>query len=64
LAIAPFAAGSPTTAIPTRRNCVRPLRGSMPMSSGGRVESSSDCATRPKQGQMACADQQRKARTS
>src|SRR5262249_40621120 len=41
-------AGSPTTATSTGRSCVQPSRGSMPMSSGGHVASSSGCATRPK----------------
>src|ERR1019366_6026088 len=43
-----FAAGSPTTVISTRRNCVPLSSGSTPMSSGGHAASSSGCAIRPR----------------
>jgi RNA-directed DNA polymerase len=48
ITIRAFAAGSPTTAISARCNCVPLSSGSMPMSSDGHAASSSGCAIRPR----------------
>jgi hypothetical protein len=42
------AVGSATTATSSRRSCVRPSRGSMPMSFDGPAASSSGCAIKPR----------------